>query len=182
VFGTPADISEHLIPQPSVRLVTFTGPIPGGEKLAELAGRHMRPAIMKLGGHAPVIVCDDVHPVSNATTSVVGKTRNAGQVCVSPTRFFVAKAIDDCFTAACAEKASAVKIGDGLVATSQMGPLANHRRVEAMQAFVADTMAKGARLTGGDRLGNRRYFFPLTVLAEIPEEAQAMQQEPFGPV
>lgn len=183
VFGTPAAISEHLIPQPSVRLVTFTGSIPVGKRLAELAGRHMKPAIMELGGHAPVIVCDDVDPVRTAAASVVGKTRNAGQVCVSPTRFFVAEAIYDRFTTAFAEKASTIKVGDGLDPTNQMGPLANHRRVEAMEAFVADATAKGARLlAGGSRLGNRGYFFPLTVLADVPDDARAMQQEPFGPL
>jgi succinate-semialdehyde dehydrogenase/glutarate-semialdehyde dehydrogenase len=183
VFGTPADISEYLIPQPSVRLVTFTGSIPVGKKLAELAGRHMKPAIMELGGHAPVIVCDDVDPIKTAATSVMGKSRNAGQVCVSPTRFFVQEAIYDRFATAFAEKASALKIGDGLDPTNQMGPLANHRRVEAMEAFVADATQKGARLlAGGSRLGNRGYFFPLTVLADVPDDARAMHVEPFGPL
>jgi len=183
VFGNPAEISEYLIPQSTVRLVTFTGSIPVGKRLAEMAGRHMKPAIMELGGHAPVIVCDDVDPVTTAATSVVGKTRNAGQVCVSPTRFFVQEAIYPKFAEAFAEKARAVKVGDGFDEANQMGPLANHRRIEAMEMFVADARQKGARLlAGGERIGNRGYYFPLTVLADVPDEARAMREEPFGPL
>jgi succinate-semialdehyde dehydrogenase / glutarate-semialdehyde dehydrogenase len=183
VFGTPSEISEYLIPQPAVRLITFTGSIAVGKKLAAMAGSHMKPAIMELGGHAPVIVCEDVDPIKTAATSVLGKSRNAGQVCVSPTRFFVHAAIYERFAAAFAEKAAAIKVGDGLDPANQMGPLANPRRLEAMDAFVADAKAKGARLlAGGARLGNRGYFFPLTVLADVPEDARAMHEEPFGPL
>jgi succinate-semialdehyde dehydrogenase / glutarate-semialdehyde dehydrogenase len=183
VFGRPAEISEYLIPQPAVRLVTFTGSIPVGKRLAELAGRHMKPAIMELGGHAPVVVCDDVDPEATAATSVAGKSRNAGQVCVAPTRFFVQDRIYDRFVAAAGERAAALKIGDGLDPATQMGPLANPRRVEAMEALVADATARGARVVaGGTRLGNRGYYFPLTVLADLPDEARAMREEPFGPL
>ena len=183
VFGTPSEISEYLIPQPAVRLVTFTGSIAVGKRLAAMAGGHMKPAIMELGGHAPVIVCEDVDPIKTAATSVLGKTRNAGQVCVSPTRFFVHTAIYERFATAFAEKAATVKVGDGLDPANQMGPLANPRRLEAMDAFVADAKAKGARLlAGGSRLGNRGYFFPLTILADVPEDARAMREEPFGPL
>jgi succinate-semialdehyde dehydrogenase / glutarate-semialdehyde dehydrogenase len=154
-----------------------------GKKLAALAGHHMKPAIMELGGHAPVVVCDDVDPVASAATSVIGKSRNAGQVCVSPTRFFVQEAIYNEFTTAFTEKARAVKVGDGLDPSNQMGPLANHRRIETMEAFVADAKAKGARvLAGGSRIGNRGYFYPLTVLADLPDDARAMREEPFGPM
>ncbi len=183
VFGVPSEISEYLIPQPAVRLITFTGSIPVGKRLAELAGRYMKPAIMELGGHGPVIVCDDVDPVATAATSAFGKSRNSGQVCTSPTRFYVHESIYPKFADAFAEKAQALKIGDGLDPSTQMGPLANHRRIEAMEAFVADARAKGARvLTGGERLGNRGYFFPLTVLADVPDEARVMREEPFGPL
>jgi succinate-semialdehyde dehydrogenase/glutarate-semialdehyde dehydrogenase len=148
-----------------------------------MAWRHMKPAIMELGGHAPVIVCDDVDPVATAVTSAIGKSRNAGQVCVAPTRFFVQEAIYKKFTEAFAEKARTVKVGDGLDPSTQMGPVANHRRIEAMEMFVADAKAKGARLlAGGERLGNRGYYFPLTVLADLPDDAKAMYQEPFGPL
>jgi succinate-semialdehyde dehydrogenase / glutarate-semialdehyde dehydrogenase len=114
VFGEPARISEYLVPQPAIRLVTFTGSIPVGKHLAAMAGQHMKPCIMELGGHAPVIVCDDVDPAQTAATSVTGKTRNAGQVCVSPTRWFVEERIYDQFSKAFAQKAAAVKVGNGL--------------------------------------------------------------------
>jgi len=183
VFGKPSDVSEYLIPQPSVRLVTFTGSVPVGKHLSAMAGAHMKPVIMELGGHSPVIVCDDVDPVTTAATSVIGKSRNAGQVCVSPTRFFVEDKIYDQFTASFAEKAAAIKVGNGLDRAMQMGPLANARRIAAMEMFVADATAKGARVAaGGARIGNRGYYFPLTVLADVPDEARAMREEPFGPL
>ena len=183
VFGNPAEISEYLIPQPSVRLITFTGSIPVGKKLAEMAGHYMKPVIMELGGHGPVIVCDDVDPVATATASVTGKSRNAGQVCVSPTRFFVQESIYKGFVDAFAEKAAKLKVGNGIDPSTQMGPLANSRRIDAMEMLVEDAKAKGARvLAGGSRIGNRGYFYPLTVLADVPDDAQAMQQEPFGPL
>jgi succinate-semialdehyde dehydrogenase / glutarate-semialdehyde dehydrogenase len=183
VFGLPANISEYLIPHPSVRLVTFTGSIPVGKHLAAMAGQHMKPAIMELGGHAPVIVCDDVDPVATAAISVTGKSRNAGQVCVSPTRWFVQERVYDQFTKAFAEKAAALKIGDGLDPDNQMGPLANSRRIDAMTELVADARAKGGRvLTGGARIGNRGYYWPLTVLADVPDDARVMREEPFGPI
>jgi succinate-semialdehyde dehydrogenase / glutarate-semialdehyde dehydrogenase len=183
VFGKPAEISEYLIPQPAVRLVTFTGSVPVGKHLTALAGAHMKPVIMELGGHSPVIVCDDVDPVSSAVNSALAKSRNAGQVCVSPTRFFVEDAIYDRFTEAMTEKAASLKIGSGLDAANQMGPLANERRMAAMEMFVADAKDKGARvMTGGSRIGNRGNFYPLTVLADVPDEARAMREEPFGPL
>src|ERR1700733_15330391 len=114
VFGNPAEISNYLIPQSAIRLVTFTGSIPVGKSLAEMAGRYMKPAIMELGGHAPVIVCDDVDPAATAATSVTGKSRNAGQVCVAPTRFFVHESINKKFADTFAEKAAQLKVGNGL--------------------------------------------------------------------
>jgi succinate-semialdehyde dehydrogenase/glutarate-semialdehyde dehydrogenase len=183
LYGNPATISEYLISHPSIRLVTFTGSIPVGKHLAAMAGQHMKPAIMELGGHAPVIVCDDVDPEAAAAAAVLGKTRNAGQVCVSPTRWFVAEKIHEPFARAFAEKAAALKIGNGIDPANQMGPLANHRRIEAMTELVADAKSKGAKvLSGGTRLANRGYYFPLTVLADVPDQARAMREEPFGPL
>jgi succinate-semialdehyde dehydrogenase/glutarate-semialdehyde dehydrogenase len=183
VFGNPAEISDYLIPQPAVRLVTFTGSVPVGKRLAALAGQHMKPAIMELGGHAPVIVCDDVDPVSAAHASAVAKSRNSGQVCVAPTRFFVQDKIYDRFAQTFGEKAAAIKLGSGLDPSVQMGPLANLRRLDATQGLVADAVKNGARcLSGGQRLGNEGYFFPLTTLADVPDDARAMHEEPFGPL
>lgn len=183
VFGDPPKISSHLIPSPTVRLVTFTGSVPVGRHLASMAAQHMKPAVMELGGHAPVVVCDDADPAAAAAISVAGKIRNSGQVCNAPTRFFVADKIYDEFTKAFGEKASAVKVGDGLDPASQMGPLTNARRVEAMDMFVEDAKSKGARvIAGGSRMHNRGYFYPLTVLADVPDTARAMTEEPFGPL
>jgi succinate-semialdehyde dehydrogenase/glutarate-semialdehyde dehydrogenase len=183
VFGTPSEISEYLIPQPSVRLVTFTGSVPVGKHLSALAGAHMKPAIMELGGHSPVFVCGDVDPVATASKSVIGKSRNAGQVCVSPTRFFVQDSIYDRFTESFTQQAASLKVGNGMDPANQMGPLANERRIAAMETLVADARAKGARVTaGGSRIGNRGYYFPLTVVADVPDDARAMREEPFGPL
>ena len=183
VFGTPSEISEYLIPQPSVRLVTFTGSVPVGKHLTSLAGQHMKPVIMELGGHSPVIVCDDVDPAATGATSAVAKSRNAGQVCVAPTRFFVEDAIFDRFTTAITEKAKSMKIGNGLDESNQIGALANERRIAAMEMFVADAKGRGAQvMAGGERIGNRGNFYPLTVLADIPDDARVMREEPFGPL
>jgi len=183
VFGVPSEISDYLIPQDQTRLVAFTGSTAVGKRLTEIAARHVKPVLMELGGHAPVIVCDDVDPAAAGKISAVRKARNAGQVCTSPTRFFVQEKIYADFTKAFVEMARAVRVGNGLEESTEMGPLANHRRIHALEALVADAKAKGARvLTGGERLGNCGYFFPLTVLADLPDNARAMSEEPFGPL
>jgi succinate-semialdehyde dehydrogenase/glutarate-semialdehyde dehydrogenase len=183
VYGEPAEISDYLIPHPVVRLITFTGSIPVGKRLAEIAGRHMKPAIMELGGHAPVIICEDADPIRSAEASVIGKSRNAGQVCVSPTRFFVHRNVYDRFVEEFGIGAAKMKVGNGLDPANGMGALANSRRLAAMDTYVADAITRGARLvTGGKRIGNQGYFYPLTVLADVPDDARAMHEEPFGPL
>ncbi len=183
VFGTPSDISAYLIPHDKTRLVAFTGSTRVGKQLTEMAARHMKPVLMELGGHAPVIVCEDAEPKMAAITSAVRKARNAGQVCTSPTRFFVHERIYDEFLEAFAEKARSIKMGNGLEPGVELGPLANCRRLEAMAALVADARDKGARVVaGGERIGSRGYFFPVTVLADAPDDARVMQEEPFGPL
>lgn len=138
---------------------------------------------MKLGGHAPVIMCDDIDPVSSASTSAIAKSRNAGQACVSPTRFVAEDAIYDRFADAFAAKARTIKVGNGLDPDNQMGPLANGRRLSAMEALVADAKAKGARVTaGGERVGNRGCYFPVTMLTDVPADARTMREKPFGPL
>ncbi len=183
VFGDPADISGYLVPHHTIRLITFTGSVPVGKHLAAMAGQAMKPAIMELGGHGPVIVCDDVDPVATAEASVVSKSRNAGQVCVAPTRFFVHESHYETFAKTFAEGAAKLTIGNGMDPSTQLGPLANPRRVEAMERLVSDAKARGARvLAGGQRIGNRGYYYPLTVLADVPNDALAMNEEPFGPL
>ena len=183
VFGIPSEISDYLIPQEQTRLIAFTGSTAVGKHLTGLAAQHMKPVLMELGGHAPVIVCDDVDPVAAAISSAIRKSRNAGQVCTSPTRFFVHDSIYETFARTFAEKARSVAIGNGLDPSTEMGPLANSRRIDALEMLVADARAKGARvLAGGERLGSRGYFFPVTVIADLPDDARAMREEPFGPM
>jgi succinate-semialdehyde dehydrogenase/glutarate-semialdehyde dehydrogenase len=143
----------------------------------------MKPAIMELGGHGPVIVCDDADPIAVAAASVATKSRNAGQVCVAPTRFFVHENHFEIFAKSFAEGAAKLKIGNGMDPSTQLGPLANSRRIDAMERLVADARDRGARvLAGGQRINNRGYFYPLTVLADVPDDALAMNEEPFGPL
>jgi succinate-semialdehyde dehydrogenase/glutarate-semialdehyde dehydrogenase len=183
VYGRPRQVSEHLIASDIVRKISFTGSTPVGKQLLGLAAQGVKRATMELGGHAPVIVFDDVDPVQAARQAVAAKFRNAGQVCTSPTRFYVQQGIYPQFVEAFAEAASALRIGDGLREGVQMGPLANLRRVEAMQALVADTVASGARLLcGGTRPDGAGYFFPPTVFADVPPTARIMNEEPFGPL
>ena len=183
VFGVPSEISGYLIPQDQVRLVAFTGSTAVGIHLTELAARSMTPVLMELGGHAPVIVCDDVDPVAAGRMSAARKARNAGQVCTSPTRFYVDEKLYRPYATAFAERAAQVVIGNGLAAGTEMGPVANIRRVEAIDALVRDALSKGAKLlTGGVRPNGPGYFYPVTVLAEVPDDARVMREEPFGPL
>ena len=183
VYGEPAQVSEHLIASDVIRKVSFTGSTAVGKRLLGLAASGVKRATMELGGHAPVIVFDDVDPVQAARQAATAKFRNAGQVCTSPTRFYVQERIYDRFVEAFAEAARALRVGDGLDPEVQMGPLANSRRVNAMEALVADTVGSGARLVcGGARPALPGYFFEPTVFADVPETARIMNEEPFGPV
>jgi succinate-semialdehyde dehydrogenase/glutarate-semialdehyde dehydrogenase len=183
VFGEPAEVSSHLIASPATRLVAFTGSVPVGKLLASAAGAAMKPSLMELGGHAPVIVCADADPVTAARRAAAAKFVNAGQVCTSPSRFLVHESVHDAFVAAFVEAADAVVVGDGLDEGVTMGPLANERRLKAMADLVADASARGAKiLRGGERLDRRGYFFPPTVLTDVPPDAKVMEEEPFGPI
>ena len=183
VYGVPSEISEYLIPHESLRLVAFTGSTAVGRLLTGLASDHMTPVLMELGGHAPVIVCEDTDVKAAAVTSAVRKMRNAGQVCTSPTRFFVHDSIYRQFLNVFTERAAATVVGDGMEPGVEMGPLANDRRLAAITGFVADARDKGAEVTtGGARIGTSGYFFEPTVLADVPDDARVMQEEPFGPV
>jgi succinate-semialdehyde dehydrogenase/glutarate-semialdehyde dehydrogenase len=183
VYGNPAEISSYLIPHPTIRKVTFTGSIPVGKQLAALAGQHMKRATMELGGHAPVIVCEDADIALAVKTAGAAKFRNAGQVCISPTRFLVHKSVANDFAQALADHAKGLKIGDGLSDGTQMGPLANARRIDAMSAFTEDAVKKGAKLlAGGQRIGSAGNFWQPTILADVPREAKVFNDEPFGPM
>ncbi len=183
VFGVPAEISEYLIPHPVIRKVTFTGSTPVGKHLSALAGAHMKRVTMELGGHAPAIVFDDADVEHAAKTLAGAKFRNAGQVCVSPTRFLVQEALYENFVERFVAHAKALKVGDGLAADTQMGPLAHDRRIPWVDGLVADARTRGAELhTGGGRVGNKGYFYAPTVLTGVSKEARMMNEEPFGPV
>jgi succinate-semialdehyde dehydrogenase / glutarate-semialdehyde dehydrogenase len=183
VYGVPAEISEYLIPHPIIRKVSFTGSTVVGKQLAALAGAHMKRVTMELGGHAPSIVFDDADVDLASKLLAVNKLRNAGQVCISPTRFLVQERVYDAFVDKFTANVKSVKIGDGLDKETRMGPMANPRRVAAMEAFIADAVQKGAKLrTGGHRIGNKGNFFEATVLTEVPKDARVMNEEPFGPL
>ena len=183
VFGIPAEISGYLIPHPVIRKISFTGSTPVGKQLAALAGAHMKRSTMELGGHAPAIVFDDADLDAAVKVLAANKLRNAGQVCVSPTRFLVQEAVFPAFVEKFTEAMQAAKVGNGLEDGVTMGPLANERRIPAIQAFIQDAVSHGARLkTGGKRIGNKGYFHEPTVLTDVPLSARAMNEEPFGPL
>jgi succinate-semialdehyde dehydrogenase/glutarate-semialdehyde dehydrogenase len=183
VYGVPGEISEYLIAHPVIRKVTFTGSTPVGKLLAALAGKHMKRATMELGGHAPAIVFDDADLDLAARTLAGAKFRNAGQVCVSPTRFLVQESLYEPFVQKFVAAAKAVKVGSGLEEGTQMGPLAHDRRIPAVDGLVADARKNGAEIhTGGERIGNKGYFYQPTVMTGVPKGARIMNEEPFGPV
>jgi len=183
VYGVPAEISEFLIASPVIRKISFTGSTVVGKHLAALAGSHMKRTTMELGGHAPSMVFADADLDKAVAVLAGSKFRNAGQICISPTRFFVQDAIYDDFVAAFTTRAAAIKVGDGMAAGTMMGPLANARRLAAMDGFVDDARTRGATVTtGGERIGNRGYFYGPTVIKDAPDDSLVMTEEPFGPM
>ena len=183
VYGNPAEISEYLIPHPVIRKISFTGSTAVGKHLAALAGQHMKRATMELGGHAPVIIFDDADLDVAAKTMAFMKYRNAGQVCISPTRFLVQEGVYESFVDKFVTATKALKVGDGLDSSSTMGSLANARRSNAMESNVEDAQKHGGKVrTGGHRIGDKGNFFEPTVVTELPNDAQAMNVEPFGPL
>src|SRR6185312_11148856 len=183
VFGVPANVSEHLIPAKVVKKISFTGSIPVGKHLAGLAAKGMKKATMELGGHSPVVVFADADPEKAADTIAAFKYRNAGQVCISPTRFYVQEPSYNKFVARFTEYAKSIKLGDGMEKETTMGPLANPRRLDAMEGFVNDAKQRGGKVvTGGSRHGNQGFFFQPTVITDVPDDAKIMTTEPFGPL
>lgn len=183
VFGVPDTISRHLIASPVIRKISFTGSVPVGKHLIKLAAEGVKRTTMELGGHAPVLVFDDAALEPTLDQSVFRKYRNAGQVCVSPTRYYVQDATYDAFCAGFAERARKIRVGDGLDPATQMGPMVHARRRDGIEALVQDAIAQGATLlAGGERIGNDGFFYAPTVLADVPDTARIMSEEPFGPV
>ena len=183
VYGDPAHISTYLIAHPAIRKISFTGSTPVGKQLAAMAGQHMKRMTMELGGHAPVVVFNDADIALAAKTMAASKFRNAGQVCVSPTRFLVQEGVFNEFVDQFVMHAEKLKVGNGMEAGINMGPLANPRRKSAMQNLVADAAQQNAKLkTGGKAMGTAGNFWAPTVLTELPLSARAMTEEPFGPM
>jgi succinate-semialdehyde dehydrogenase / glutarate-semialdehyde dehydrogenase len=183
VFGVPDEVSRHLLASPVIRKLSFTGSTVVGKHLMKLAAEDCKRTTMELGGHAPVLIFDDVDVDQVLTTMVASKFRNAGQVCVSPTRFIVQSGVFERFRDGFAERARALRVGDGLADGVQMGPLANPRRPEAMDRLIGGAVAAGARLhAGGARMGERGFFYQPSVISEVPLKAAIMNEEPFGPV
>jgi len=184
VFGVPAEISPHLIASPVIRKVSFTGSVEVGRQLGALAGAQGKPITLELGGHAPVIVCDDADVDGMIDLAVTVKAWNAGQLCGSPTRFLVHERVHDRVLDLLGAKLGALKVGDGMAPATQMGPLANPRRVAAMESLVVDARAHGARIvTGGRRpSGLGGFFYEPTVLSQVTSACGIMNREPFGPI
>ena len=183
VFGVPSEVSEYLLGKDAIRKISFTGSIPVGKHLAGLAAKGMKRTTMELGGHSPVVVFADADPEKAADTIAAFKYRNAGQVCISPTRFYVQEDVYSRFLKRFTEYANGVKVGDGLEKGITMGPMANSRRIEAMEGFVNDAKARGGKVvSGGSRQGNQGFFFQPTVITDVPDDSKIMTEEPFGPV
>jgi succinate-semialdehyde dehydrogenase/glutarate-semialdehyde dehydrogenase len=182
VYGSPSEISEYLIPHPVIRKISFTGSTAVGKHLAALAGTYMKRATMELGGHAPVIIFDDADIDVAAKTMAFMKYRNAGQVCISPTRFLVQEGVFNSFVEKFVDASKKVKVGDGLDKGNNMGSLANPRRSTAMESNVEDAKKHGGKIkTGGGRIGKEGNFYEPTVVTELGNDSQAMNVEPFGP-
>jgi succinate-semialdehyde dehydrogenase/glutarate-semialdehyde dehydrogenase len=176
-------VSEYLLAKDAVRKISFTGSIPVGKHLAALAAKGMKRTTMELGGHSPVVVFADADPEKAADTIAAFKYRNAGQVCISPTRFYIQEDVYPRFLERFTEYANGIKLGDGMEKGITMGPMANARRIDAMESFVNDAKHRGGKIeTGGKRRGNQGYFFEPTVITEVPDDSKIMTQEPFGPV
>lgn len=182
VYGDPDMISRHLLASETIRKLSFTGSTAVGKHLMKLAADNVQRITMELGGHAPVLIFDDCDLEATLDKVVAQKFRNAGQVCVSPTRFYVQEGIYDAFVKGFAARTEKVKIGSGLDDATQMGPLANSRRVPALEKLVADATAKGARIIAGGDATGEGYFFRPTAIADVPLDAEVMTTEPFGPL
>jgi succinate-semialdehyde dehydrogenase/glutarate-semialdehyde dehydrogenase len=183
VFGVPSQVSEHLLAKDAVRKISFTGSIPVGKHLAALAAKTMKRTTMELGGHSPVVVFGDADPEKAADTIAAFKYRNSGQVCISPTRFYVQEDVYKKFLARFTEYANGIKLGDGLEKGITMGPMANARRIDTMEGFVADAKNRGGKIaTGGKRRGNQGFYYEPTVITDVPDDSKVMTQEPFGPL
>lgn len=183
VWGDSSLISNTLLARQEVQKLSFTGSVQVGKHLAELCGRYMKRSTMELGGHAPVLVFDDADPVAAARALAGNKLRNAGQVCISPTRFYVQSGTYDHFMDELKNSFERIKVGNGLDETAQMGPLCHPGRVAAMESLVADAVNNDANVViGGKKAANKGYFYPPTIVETKGDDIALMRDEPFGPI
>ncbi|WP_413628851.1 NAD-dependent succinate-semialdehyde dehydrogenase [Herbaspirillum frisingense] len=183
VFGVPDQVSAHLIASPVIRKVAFTGSVPVGRLLSQRAAAGVKPITLELGGHGPVLVFEDADIDAAAAGGAANRFRGTGQICISSTRFLVQRSVYARFAEQFVAATRKLVVGDGMDPATQVGPLANPRQLEKMEALVADAVAQGAKvLTGGKRIDRPGYFFAPTVLAEVPMSARVMHEEPFGPI
>lgn len=181
LFGVPAEVSEQLIASPIVSKVSFTGSVPVGRHLSQLTARHLKRITLELGGHAPVIVCADADIDKTVALMVAHKFRNAGQACLAPTRFYVDRSIEENFREAFVAASHRLVLGDGMVSSTQMGPLANARRVAAVRDLIGRSVQAGAQIHQGNT-PEAGFFAPVTVLTDVSPNSPIMTEEPFGPV
>lgn len=183
VFGEPDMISRHLIESPVIRKVSFTGSVPVGRLLAAQAGQALKPITLELGGHAPVLVFEDADLDAAARLVAAGKFRGTGQICLSPTRILVQRSVYQAFLDKFVAETQALRVGDGLDPQTQVGPVSNERRIQAIEALVADARASGATVrAGGERIERPGLFWQPTILTDVPATAKVMHEEPFGPL
>ncbi|MBL3965586.1 NAD-dependent succinate-semialdehyde dehydrogenase [Burkholderia cenocepacia] len=183
VFGVPDEVSKHLIASPVIRKVTFTGSVPIGRLLSARAAEGVKPITLELGGHGPVLVFNDADVEKAAVEGAANRFRGTGQICISSTRFLIQREVYDEFVGHFVRAANALKVGNGMDAGTQVGPLANPRQLAKMEELVADAVERGATvLAGGKRIEGEGYFFEPTVLADVPKDARVMHEEPFGPI
>ncbi|MBN3766577.1 NAD-dependent succinate-semialdehyde dehydrogenase [Burkholderia sp. Ac-20365] len=183
VFGVPDEVSKQLIASPVIRKVTFTGSVPIGRLLSARAAEGVKPITLELGGHGPVLVFEDAEVEKAAVEGAANRFRGTGQICISSTRFLIQRGVYDVFVEHFVRAANALKVGDGIEAGTQVGPLANARQLAKMEELVADAVARGAKvLAGGKRIDREGFFFEPTVLADVPMDARVMREEPFGPI
>lgn len=183
VFGVPAEVCPYILRSKVIRKLTFTGSVPVGKELSKICAENMIRTTMELGGHAPVLIFDDADLDQAIELSVAAKIRNGGQVCVSPTRFYVQDSVYECFVQEFTARIAQTRLGNPLDESTQMGPMIHERRRQSVHALIQDAVQHGATLrTGGQFIDGPGFFYSPTVLSEVPETARIMNEEPFGPV
>ncbi len=185
VMGPAGDIAAEFLENPIVRKISFTGSTEVGKQLMRGAANQVKRLSLELGGHAPFIVFPDADPEVVAKAAVIGKFRNNGQVCISPSRFFVHRDIEKRFTEAAVEAARALKLGNGLDAGTEIGPMFEKKAMDNTVELVNDAAGRGSKLlTGGKRCDRftKGYFFEPTILNKIAADAKILTEEPFAPI